>query len=176
MLTAINGGLVVSGTQEIFARNRLAVIFPKDNPARINSLADLAKPGLKLDLEDKSVPAGQYTLDILAKMSKDPTYGATFPAQVLKNVVSLETDVKAVVAKVSLGEVDAGVVYTTDVRAAVDKLGSLTIPDQFNQIAMYPIAPIAKAPQPDLARQFVALVLSPAGQQTMARYGFMSRP
>jgi molybdate transport system substrate-binding protein len=64
MLTAIKGGMVVSGTQKTFARNRLAVIFPKDNPAKISALADLAKPGLKLDLEDKSVPAGQYTLDM----------------------------------------------------------------------------------------------------------------
>jgi molybdate transport system substrate-binding protein len=176
MLTAINGGIVVSGTQQTFARNRLTVILPKDNPAAISALADLAKPGLKLDLADKSVPVGQYTLDMLGKMSKDPAYGADFQANVLKNVVSYETDVKAVVAKVSLGEVDAGVVYTTDAGSAADKLASLAIPDQFNQIASYPIAPVAKAPQPDLAKQFVAFVLSTAGQQTMARYGFITGP
>ncbi len=175
MLVVIKGGEVVSGMQSTFAHNRLAVIFPKDNPAQVSALSDLAKPGLKLDLEDKSVPAGQYTLNMLAKMSKDPAYGADFQAQVLKNVVSYETDVKVVVSKVSLGEADAGVVYTTDASAAADKLGSLTIPDQYNQIATYPIAAIANAPEPDLAKGFVAFVLSPAGQQTLARYGFISK-
>ncbi len=174
MLTAIKGGTVVSGTQKVFARNRLAVIYPKDNPAKITVLADLAKPGLKIDLEDKSVPAGAYTLSMLAKMSKDPAYGADYQAQVLKNVVSYETDVKAVVSKVSLGEADAGVVYTTDAAAAASRLGELTIPTQFNQIATYPIAAIDKAPEPDLAQAFVAFVLSDAGQQTMAHYGFIT--
>ncbi len=173
MWTAIDAGAVISGTQQTFARNRLIVIFPKDNPARMNTLADLAKPGLKLDLADKSVPVGQYSQDVLAKLSKDPAYGTDFQNQVLENVVSYETDVKAVVTKVSLGEVDAGLVYTTDASAAADRLGSLTIPDQFNQIATYPIAPLAEAPQPDLAEQFVAFVLSAAGQQTLAHYGFM---
>jgi len=176
MLTAVKGGTVVSGTQKVFARNRLAVIFPKDNPAKIGKLADLAKPGLKLDLADKSVPVGQYTLDMLAKMSKDPAYGANFQADVLKNVVSYENDVKVVVSKVTLDEADAGVVYTTDAGAAANKLGSLEVPNQFNQIATYPIAPIAKAPQPELAGQFVAFVLSPAGQKTLASYGFITNP
>ena len=176
MQTAINGGIVISGTQMVFARNRLVIIFPKDNPGKINTLADLARPGLKLDLADKSVPAGQYSLDMLAKMSKDPGYGASFAARVLENVVSYETDVKAVVSKVRLGEVDAGVVYATDANAAADELASLAIPAQFNQIATYPIAPTARALQPDLAVQFVAFVLSPTGQQTLARYGFIGRP
>ena len=148
--------------------------IPKDNPAKISALADLAKPGLKLDVADKSVPVGQYTLDMLAKMSKDPAYGADFQANVLKNVVSNETDVKAVVAKVSLGEADAGVVYTTDASSGADKLSILTVPDQFNQIATYPIAVIANVPQSELARQFVAFVLSAAGQQTMAHHGFIT--
>ena len=173
MLTAINGGVVVSDTQKTFARNRLTVIFPKDNPAKIATLADLAKPGLKLVVADKAVPVGQYTLDMLGKMSKDPAYGADFQAQVLKNAVSYEADVKGVVSKVSLGEADAGVVYTTDASSAADKLGSLTIPDQFNQIATYPVAALAKAPQPELAQQFIALVLSDAGQQLLKGYGFI---
>ena len=174
MLTAIKGGAVVSGTQKVFARNLLAVIYPKDNPGKITALADLAKPGLKIDLEDKSVPAGAYTLSMLAKMSKDPAYGAGFQAQVLKNVVSYETDVKVVVSKVSLGEADAGVVYTTDAAAAASQLGELTIPNQYNQVATYPIAAIDKAPEPDLAQAFVAFVLSDAGQQIMAHYGFIT--
>jgi molybdate transport system substrate-binding protein len=170
---AIQSSLIVSGTQKTFARNRLVVIFPKDNPGKIAALADLAKPGLKLVVADKAVPVGQYTLDMLAKMSKDPAYGADFADKVQKNVVSRENDVKAVVAKVSLGEADAGVVYTTDASAAAAKLGDLTIPDQFNQLATYPIATLAKSPQPELAKQFIALVLSDAGQALLAKYGFI---
>jgi len=169
----IQSSLIVSGAQKTFARNRLVVIFPKDNPGKIAALADLAKPGHKLVVADKAVPVGQYTLDMLAKMSKDPAYGADFADKVQKNVVSRENDVKAVVAKVSLGEADAGVVYTTDASAAAAKLGSLTIPDQFNQLATYPIAALAKAPQPDLAQQFVDLVVSDAGQALLAKYGFI---
>jgi molybdate transport system substrate-binding protein len=175
MNTAIGSGTIVSGTQKNFARNRLIAIYPKDNPANVASPADLARPGLKLDIADKAVPAGQYTLDMLAKMSKDPAYGKDFAAKVLKNVVSYENDVKVVVSKVSLGEADAGVVYSTDVTAAVaPKVGTLKIPDQFNQLATYPIAPVARAAQPDLARQFTDLVLSDGGQQLLAKYGFIT--
>ena len=175
MNAAIDAGVIVSGTQKTFVRNRLIAIFPVDNPGQISALADLAKPGLKLDVADKSVPVGQYTLDMLDKMSKDPDYGPDFQANVLKNVVSYENDVKAVVSKVSLGEADAGIVYSTDVTPAVaPKLGSLAIPDQFNQVAAYPIAPLTEAPQPELAQQFVDYVLSDAGQQLLAGYGFIT--
>ncbi len=173
MNAAIASSLIVSGTQKTFVRNRLVVIFPKDNPARIETLADLARPGLKLVVADKAVPVGQYTVDMLAKMSDDPAYGADFSDKVQANVASRENDVKAIVAKASLGEADAGVVYSTDASAAADKLGSLAIPDQFNQLATYPIAALAKAPLPDLAQQFVDLVLSDAGQQLMEKYGFI---
>ncbi len=91
MNAAIQDSLVVSGTQKTFARNRLVAIFPVDNPGKIATLADLAKPGLKLVVADKAVPVGQYTLDMLAKMSKDPTYGADFADRVQNNVVSRRT-------------------------------------------------------------------------------------
>ena len=175
MNAAIQSSLVVSGTQKTFARNRLVAIFPKDNPGKIATLADLARPGLKLVVADKAVPVGQYTLDMLTKMSKDSAYGADFAAKVEKNVVSRENDVKAVLAKVRLGEADAGVVYSTDVTpAAAQDVTALTIPDQFNQLASYPIAALAKASQPDLAQQFVDLVQSDAGQQLLSRYGFIA--
>jgi molybdate transport system substrate-binding protein len=174
MNAAIQSSLVVSGTQKTFARNRLVVIYPKDNPGQLAALADLSRSGLKLDIADKAVPVGQYTLDMLSKMSADPAFGQDFRANVLRNVVSYENDVKAVVSKVSLGEADAGVVYSTDVTAAVaPKLGTLEIPDEFNQLATYPIAALVAAPEPDLAAQFVDLVLSDAGQQVLQSYGFI---
>jgi molybdate transport system substrate-binding protein len=115
MNATIQSSLVVSGTQKTCARNRLVVIFPKDNPGEIATLADLARPGLKLVVADKAVPVGRSTLNMLGKKSQDPTYGADFADKVQKNVVSRENDVKAVLGKVRLGEADAGVVYATDV-------------------------------------------------------------
>lgn len=157
-----------------FVKNRLVVIFPKDNPAKLKDLKDLAKTGLKLDLADKAVPVGQYTLDFLDKALKDPGYDAKFKENVLKNVVSYEENVKAVVTKVSLGEVDAGIVYVTDITAdAAAKIGQLAIPDALNTVAVYPIAPISDSQNADLAKAFVALVLSPEGQAVMAKYGFI---
>jgi molybdate transport system substrate-binding protein len=174
MNAAIAASLVVSGTQRTFARNQLVVIYPKSNPSQIAALTDLARPGLKLDIADPSVPVGQYSLDMLGKMSRDPAFGSDFRDRVMANVVSREENVKAVVSKVRLGEADAGVVYTTDVtREAAKELGTLDVPDKFNVIATYPIAPLANAFEPELARQFVDFVLSPTGQQVMVNYGFI---
>jgi molybdate transport system substrate-binding protein len=173
MTAAVTSKRVNQADAQTFVKNRLVVIFPKDNPAGLTALKDLARPGLKLDLEDKSVPAGQYSLDFLDKAVKDPSFDPSFKDNVLKNVVSYETDVKAVVSKVSLGEVDAGIVYITDFNAAKDKLGKMDIPDALNTVAIYPIAPISDSKNADLAKAFVALVLSPDGQAVMAKYGFV---
>jgi molybdate transport system substrate-binding protein len=174
MNAAIASGLVVSGTQKVFARNRLTAIVPAANPDRVSALADLARPGLKLVLADKAVPVGQYTLDMLDKMSRDPAFGGDFPERVQANVVSREDNVKSVVAKVRLGEADAGIVYSTDAAGAAAKdLMLLPVPDEFNQIATYPLAVLAKAPQAELARRFAEFVLSKEGQQTMSRFGFI---
>jgi molybdate transport system substrate-binding protein len=174
MNAVMAASLVASGTQRTFARNRLVVIYPKSNPSQIAALTDLARPGLKLDIADPSVPVGQYSLDMLSKMSRDPAFGSDFRDRVMANVVSREENVKAVVSKVRLGEADAGVVYTTDVtREAAKELGTLDVPDKFNVIATYPIAPLANALEPELARQFIDFVLSPTGQQVMVNYGFI---
>ncbi|MGD0750344.1 MAG: molybdate ABC transporter substrate-binding protein [Anaerolineales bacterium] len=166
----VTANLVAAGYKD-FVTNVLEVILPANNPANVQTLQDLAKPGLKLVLEDKSVPAGAYSLQILANMSKDPTYGSDFNTKVLANVVSNETDVKQVVAKVQLGEADAGIVYITDAIAA-PTLKTIVIPTNFNVVAKYPIAALTNAPQPDLASAFVAYVLSEDGQAIMKKWGF----
>jgi molybdate transport system substrate-binding protein len=171
MTTLVSENLVASGAAQDFATNLLIVILPPTNPANVQTLQDLAKPGLKLVLEDPSVPAGNYAREILANMSKDPTYGANFATQVLANVVSNETDVKVVVSKVDLGEADAGIVYVTDAEAAPD-LKTIAIPSSYNVIAHYPIAALSKAPNADLASAFVAYVLSADGQAVMKKWGF----
>jgi len=171
MSTLVSENLVASGASQDFATNLLIVILPPNNPANVQTLADLAKPGLKLVLEDPSVPAGNYTRQMLANMSKDPTYGSDFSTKVLANVVSNETDVKQVVTKVDLGEGDAGIVYITDASAQPD-LKTISIPNNYNVIAHYPIAALAKAPNPALAAAFVAYVQSADGQAIMKKWGF----
>src|SRR5579859_2069416 len=177
MAVVIKSGQVVSGTQKTFARNRLVVIYPTANPAGLTKLQDLAKPGTKIVLADKSVPVGGYALDFLTKASKDPGFTATYSPTVLANVVSYETDVKQVLAKVSLGEADAGIVYTTDITAdAAGKVGRLDIPDALNTVASYPIASIQASPNAALAQKFVDYVLSSDGQAVLAKYGFLAPP
>ncbi|MBA3946637.1 MAG: molybdate ABC transporter substrate-binding protein [Herpetosiphonaceae bacterium] len=174
MNDVITSGQVVSGTQRTFVRNRLVVVFPKDNPAGVKALKDLAKPGLKLDLAAKAVPVGQYALDFLDKASKDPAFGGSFKTEVLKNVVSYEDNVKAVLAKVTLGEADVGIVYTTDISLdGADKVGRVDIPDALNTIASYPIAAIKGSKNAELAAKFVSYVLAPEGQQVLVKYGFI---
>lgn len=172
MNNAIKSDLVVSGTQKTFVRNRLAVILPKDNPGEINELKDLAKPGLKIVLAAPSVPVGGYALTALNKMNAD--FGATFSQTVLSNVVSEEDNVKQVVAKVQLGEADAGIVYSSDVTPdAAIKVTRIDIPDKYNILATYPIAVLKAAPQADLAAKFMDYVLSPDGQTILAKWGFI---
>lgn len=174
MDAAVTSKRVNQGDAKTFIQNRLVLIFPKDNPGGLKTLKDLAKAGLKLDLADKAVPVGQYTLDFLDKAVKDASFDAQFKESVLKNVVSYENNVKAVVTKVSLGEADAGIVYVTDITAdASAKIGRLDIPDALNTVATYPIAPISNSKNPDLAKAFVALVLSKDGQALLAKYGFL---
>lgn len=167
-------GLVV-GTPQIFARNRLVVIAPKSNPAGIKELKDLANPGVKIDIADASVPVGNYTLQVLDKLSADPVYGANFKNQVLARVVSKENDVKQVVSKVALGETDAGIVYTTDAQATIDKLTTIDIPNQFNVIAQYPMVIVKASTNPTLAQKFIDAVLSAEGQAMLKKYGFGPR-
>jgi len=167
----------IAGQPQVFVQNKLVVIVPAANPASIKTLKDLAKPGVKLVLAQPAVPVGNYARQSFGKMSQDAAFGATFAAQVVKNVVSDEADVKGVVSKVQLGEADAGVVYQTDVTAAVrPQVVLLAIPDQFNVIASYPIATVKDALNSAGGQGFIAYVLSPAGQGILTKYGFAPAP
>jgi molybdate transport system substrate-binding protein len=174
MNAVIQAGEIISGTQQTFARNRLVVIFPQDNPGGLKELKDLAKPGLKLVLAARDVPVGGYALNFLDKASADPTFGATFKDDVIKNVVSYEDNVKTVLTKVALGEADAGIVYTSDISGKdTSNVGRLNIPDALNVIASYPIAPIKDNKNSDLTQAFINLVLSSDGQAILAKYNFI---
>jgi molybdate transport system substrate-binding protein len=171
MDAAVTGGFVDKAASQVFLTNILVVVLPPSNPANVQTLKDLSKPGLKVVLADVSVPAGKYAHQILDNMSKDPAYGTDFGTKVLANVVSNETDVKQVVAKVQLGEADAGIVYISDSIAA-PTLKTIEIPANLNVVAKYPIAPLLKSANPDLAAQFVTYVLSADGQATLKKWGF----
>ena len=174
MKVVIDAGEVITGSQRTFARNLLVMIYPRDNPAGLIELKDLARPGLKLVLAAEEVPVGKYSLDFLDKAIADPVFGAVYKENVLKNVVSYEDNVKAVLTKVALGEADAGIVYSSDVIGEdAEKVGQIDIPDALNVIASYPIAPVKESEQPDLAQAFIELVLSPGGQAILAKYGFI---
>jgi molybdate transport system substrate-binding protein len=173
---AAKAGLLDPKSVRTFARNRLVVIHPAANPARLAALADLARPGVKLDLADEAVPVGQYTRAMLDKAAADPSLGPDFKTRVLKNAVSLEDNVKSIVAKVQLGEADAGVVYSSDAPAENKKLGTIAIPDSLNVLADYPIAVVAKSAHADLAAKFIAALLSPQGQALLVKHGFLAAP
>jgi molybdate transport system substrate-binding protein len=154
-----------------FARNRLVLIVPASNDAGIESLEDLATPGVKLVLALAEVPVGRYARDAIRKMAFDDD----FAERVLANIVSEEPNVKAVVAKVQLGEADAGIVYASDVtQATADEVTAFEIPDPYNVIATYPIAVTAGASDNALPQAFIDFVLSDEGQSILQRHGFMS--
>jgi molybdate transport system substrate-binding protein len=175
MDAAVEAKRVNKEDAKTFAKNRLVVIYPKNNPAGLKELKDLSKTGIKIDLADKAVPVGQYSLDFLDKTAKDTSFEAGYKDKVLKNIVSYEDNVKAVLTKVVLGEVDAGIVYVTDITAdAASKVGKLDIPDALNTVATYPIAPLSDSKNAELAKAFVALTLSSDGQAVLAKYGFIA--
>lgn len=164
---------LIEGPPLVFAHNRLVVLLPASNPGNVARLEDLARPGLKLDLAHPNVPAGGYSLQALGKMTASGEFGAGFAERVLANVVSHETNVKQVVAKVQLGEVDAGIVYRSDVTPRrFARFGTLEIPDRLNVVASYPVAVVKRARSTGLAREFIGFLLSEEGRAVLARHHF----
>jgi molybdate transport system substrate-binding protein len=176
MTQALNAGLVANAGK-VFVKNSLVIITPRNNPARLAAPADLKRSGLKLVLAAPEVPVGNYARQAFALMEKDanPAFGAGFADAVLKNLVSNESNVKQVVAKVQLGEADAGVVYGTDVsRDVVNDLMQIAIPTNLNVIAEYPIARTRSPANARLAEAFIAFVMGPDGQAILKKYGFQT--
>lgn len=155
----------------VFALNEPVIAVPKAGAATLRSLADLPRAS-RIVIGAPEVPIGRYTLQILDRASAK--LGADFRAKVESKVVSRELNVRQVLAKVSLGEVDAGIVYRTDARAMGDRVAVVTIPPEINVIAEYPIAVVTGAPHPGLARAWVNLVLSAEGQRILTGAGFLA--
>lgn len=171
MNAAVESGRIDPDAPVIFVTNRLVVVIPAGNPGNIQSLRDLATPGTLIVLAAGEVPVGKYSLEFLDKASADPVFGETFREDVLANVASYEENVRSVLNKVSLGEADAGIVYTSDL-VGVEGVSGLDIPDELNIVAEYPIAILNDSAHGDVATAFVEFVLSDTGQAILSEYGF----
>jgi molybdate transport system substrate-binding protein len=143
-----------------FASNTLEIVTPPDNPAHVSSFADLAKKGIDLVVCAPAVPCGSAAQTVAAS------------AHVTLTPVSEEQSVKDVLAKVTSGEADAGLVYVTDARAAGDQVRSLAFPEAASAVNVYPIATLKDSKHSGLAAAFVRLVLGTTGQQVLAAAGF----
>lgn len=149
-----------------FARNRLVIITPPENPAGVASIDDLGSDGVQLVLATEGVPVGDYAREALANAGIEDAAEA--------NVVSNEEDNASVVAKIASGEGDAGIVYGSDISAAAtNEVAAFEIPDDVNVIATYPIAVVSGAPNAELASDFVAYVTGTDGQAALEEYGFL---
>lgn len=165
----------IASTPRTFAKNRLIVIVPADNPANIQTLHDLANEGVKLVIAAPNVPVRKYTDALIAKLVTDPAYGDAYNTAFSANVVSEEGNVRQVSAKVALGEADAGLVYQSDVTPDIaEKVIAIPIPDAVNPLATYPIAITDNAADPKLADEFIAYALSDDAQNTLVKWGFIS--
>lgn len=138
----------------------MEIAVPSSNPAKITGVADLARSGVKVALCQPQVPCGSVAAQVFAK------------AKITVKPVTLEPDVKSTLSKVELNEVDAGVVYVTDVRTAGGKVKGIAIPDAVNASTEYPIAALTRARNAAGARTFVAFVLSEAGRSVLTAEGF----
>ncbi len=168
--TAKKDGLV-SGKPQVFVKNREVVMVPKDNPANIKSFQDLDKSGIKLVLAQKDVPAAEYAKEILDKANSE--YGGGFEKDVLSNLVSRESDVRASVNRVVVGDADATFGYASDYTPDIrDKVKVIPIPKGLNIIATYPIVTLKDSKSPDLAKKWVDLVVSKKGQSVLKKWGF----
>ncbi len=151
-----------------FTRNTLVIVVPKSNPAGIENIYDLTKPGISIDVANSAVPVGSYTLQVLKQMN--------LTSRVLPNVVSQETDVRSVLTKVALGQADAGFVYATDARTVPGEVKVVKVPAWAQPKVTYAMAIVTKSPNQAGAQAFLKEILSKAGQAKLAAYGFLPLP
>src|SRR5262245_10677375 len=156
----VEGG--AASDPEDFVTNQLQIVVPAGNPADVTGLDDFANADLLIGLCAEEVPCGQFGREALAK------------AQVTPSIDTNEPDVRALLTKVEAGELDAGIVYITDVRAAGDAVEGIDIPAEENVTATYPIAALSAAGNAEVAAAFVEFVLSDEGQEILESYGFAS--
>jgi molybdate transport system substrate-binding protein len=151
-----------------FTRNTLVIVVPKSNPAGIDDIFDLTKPGVKLVVANSAVPVGSYTLAILKNM------GLT--GRILPNVVSQENDVRTVLTKIALGQADAGFVYATDAKTVPGQVTVVKVPAWAQPKVTYAMAVVSRSGNKAAAQQFIKDVLSARGQAKLRALGFLALP
>ncbi|HET9085648.1 MAG TPA: molybdate ABC transporter substrate-binding protein [Candidatus Limnocylindrales bacterium] len=164
-----------SGDAVEFAGNELAIIVPKGNSAKISTPADLARSGVKVIAAGDEVPITKYAKQLVANLAKVSGYPSDFAAAYDRNVASKEDNVKAVVAKVGLGEGDAGIVYATDAKASRD-VDTLAIPEGANVPVTYAGVVVKASPNTDAATAFLDWLTGPDGQAILKQSGFLPPP
>jgi molybdate transport system substrate-binding protein len=150
----------VTGEAEIFVNNSLQIAVPEGNPAGVTDLEDFAREEMLIGLCAEDVPCGEFGREALASAGVTPAIDTNEP------------DVRALLTKIEAGELDAGIVYVTDVITAEGSVGGVDIPAENNVVAEYPIAALAGAPNPGAAAAFIEFVLSEEGQAILTGYGF----
>jgi len=170
-MTLVDAGLT-EGDAVNFAGNELTVIVPTDNPAGIETPADLAGEGVIIIAAGEEVPITKYAAVAVDNLAALPDYPADFAAAYAANVASREDNVKAVVTKIELGEGDAGIVYVTDAEAS-DLVKAIEIPDDANVPATYAGVVVAASENIEAAMAFLAWFAGPDGQEILAGFGFL---
>ncbi len=150
--------------------NRLAVATRPGLQPALTGLRDLARADLLLTIGNHQVPVGAYTQQLFDKLTENPAYGKDLVARIKKNIVSEEGRAKAIVAKLLLGEADAGIVYRSDIRSG--QLLSIEVPEELNPLAIYPLAKVRDNPSTE---QFYAYLLSSEAEEIFRRHRFLSR-
>ena len=172
--TLVDAGLT-DGPAVAFARNTLTVIVPADNPAGIETPADLARPGVKVAAAGDDVPITAYAERAVGRLATLPGYPKDFSQAYAANIVSREQNVKAVVAKIELGEGDAAIVYITDARAST-AVAALAIPNAANVPATDAGVVVAASTRHQAAHAFLDWLVGPVGSAILARFGFQPPP
>ena len=162
---------LASGSLTNFAKNKLTVIVPKDNPAKLQTPEDLAKSGVKVIAAGDAVPITKYATQLVGNLAKEPGYPANFVAAYDANIASKEDNVGAIVAKVGTGEGDAGIVYVTD--ATGKDVAAIAVPPDANVIATYAGAVLKSSANPSAASTFLTWLAGPDGQATLSGFGFL---
>jgi len=166
-------GFMNNSTVSACAENWQAIIVPKDNPAGIQNLSDLAKPGVKIVMGTKDLPITEITMQILNKLANDTAYGPGYREKVLSNVISQETNINFIVSKVALGEADAAFAHKSEVSSEyAEKVTLVDIPQEYNVKSEYTIGVLNQSASSDLAGEFVRLVKSEEGHAVLQKYGF----
>ena len=164
------------GTPRQFAENRLALVVDRQKQ-QLKKLSDLSTAGLLLAVGNQHVPIGRYTRDLWKNLAEDPDYGPELVREIQHNIISEETSVKAIAAKVQLGEVDAGIVYRSELNdRLLAQIEVIKLPEQHNPTARYPVAITRHSTQVANAERFIGLLLDAEGQQILGKYGFLPAP